>query len=61
MKINKMPEFYDSCPKNYQNSLIFMTFDQKINIIPELYMIFFARKMPEFFIIIARKILFSEF
>jgi len=37
-----------------------MIFAQKINKIPEFYIIF-ARKMPEFFIIIARKIFLPEF
>jgi len=50
----------DSCPKNYQNTRIFMTFARKIYKIPEFHMIF-ARKMPEFYIIIARKIFFPEF
>ena len=38
----------------------FMTFARKIHKIPEFYVIF-ARKMPEFNIIIARKILFPDF
>jgi len=39
-----MPEFlHDSCPKNYQNTRIFMIFARKIYKIPEFYMIF-ARK-----------------
>jgi len=37
-----------------------MIFARKINKIPEFYMIF-ARKMPEFYIIIARKIFFPNF
>ena len=45
---------HDSCPKNYQNALICMIFARKIYKIPEFYMIF-ARKMPEFYVIIARK------
>jgi len=49
---------HDSCPKNYQSNRIFMTFARKIYKISEFYMIF-ARKMPEFYIIIARKI-FSQ-
>ena len=56
-----MPEFlHDSCPKNYQNTRIFIIFARKIYKIPEFYMIF-ARKMPESYVIIARKIFFSEF
>jgi len=51
---------HDSCPKNYQNTLIFMTFARNINKISEFYTIF-ARKMPEFHIIIARKIFFPNF
>jgi len=50
---------HDSCPKNYQNTRIFI-FARKIYKIPEFYIIF-ARKMPEFYVIIARKILFPEF
>jgi len=50
---------HDSCPKNYQNTLIFI-FTQKIYKIPEFYMIF-ARKMPEVYIIIARKTFLPEF
>jgi len=46
---------HDSCPKNYQNTRIFTIFARKIYKIPEFYMIF-ARKMPEFYIKIARKI-----
>jgi len=47
---------HDSCPKNYHNTLIFMTFSRKISKIPEFYMIiYFARKMPEIFVIIPRK------
>ena len=37
----------DSCPKNYQNTSIFIIFARKIYKILEFYMIF-ARKMPEF-------------
>jgi len=36
----------DYCPKNYQNTLIFIIFARKINKISEFYMIF-AGKMPE--------------
>jgi len=50
----------DSCPKNYQNTLLFMTFARKIYKIPEFYLIF-ARKMSEFYIIIGRKIFFPNF
>jgi len=51
---------HNSCPKNYQNIRIFMIFARKINKIPEFFMIF-ARKMPEFYIIIAIKIFSPEF
>ena len=51
---------HDSWPKNYQSTRIFMTFVRKIYKIPEFYMIF-TRKMPEFYIIIARQIFFPEF
>jgi len=40
---------HDSCPKNYQNTGIFMIFARKIY------------KIPEFYIIIAREIFFPEF
>ena len=44
--LSKYPNFYDICPKNLQeNSRILHDF---------------ARKMPKFYIIIARKILFSR-
>ena len=46
-KIVKIPKFYDISPKNK-------------NKIPGFYMIF-APKMPEFYIIIARKKFFPEF
>jgi len=46
--------------ENYQNTRIFMIFARKINQISEFYMIF-ARKMPEFYIIIARKIFSPNF
>ena len=60
-KINKMPEFYAIIArKKYPSTRIFMIFAQKINKIPEFYAIF-ARKMPEFDIIIARKIFFPIF
>ena len=39
---------------------MFMIFARKINKIPEFYMIF-AQKTHEFYIIIARKIFFTEF
>ena len=46
---------HDSCPKNYQNTLIFMILarknEQNSRILHD-----FCPKMPEFFIIIARKI-----
>ena len=51
---------HDSCPKNYQYTRIFMIFGRKINKIAEFYMIF-GREMPEFYIIIARKIFFPFF
>jgi len=55
-----MPEFYIIfCPKNWQNILIFMTFARKVDKISEVRMIF-ARKMPEFYVIIARKIFFPN-
>ena len=43
-----------------KNTRILMIFARNINKIPEFYMIF-ARKMPEFYIIIARKIFFRIF
>jgi len=51
---------HDSCPKNYRNTQIFMLFARKIYNFPEFYMIF-ARKMPEFYVIIGRKIFLPEF
>jgi len=51
---------HDSCRKNYQNTRIIMIFAPKNYKIPEFYMIFCA-KMPEFYIIIARKIFFPNF
>ena len=49
-----MPEFYTILAwKISQNTRIFITLSKKINKIPEFYMIF-ARKMSEFYIIIAR-------
>jgi len=45
---------HDSCPKNYQNTRIFMIFARKMYKIPEFSMIF-ARKIPEFYVIIARR------
>jgi len=51
---------HDSCQKNYENTRIFMIFVRKINKIPEFYVIF-ARKMPEFYIIIVRKNIFPDF
>ena len=52
-----MPEFYVILvrKKNYQNTRIFMIFARKINNISEFYTVF-ARKMPEFCIIISRKV-----
>jgi len=56
-----MSEFYMILArKNYQNTLIFMTFAPKFNKIPEFYTIL-ARRMPEFFTIIARRIFCTEF
>jgi len=56
-----MPEFFrDICPENYQNAWTFMTYAQKINQIPEFYMIF-VRKLPEFYMTIAQKIFFRKF
>jgi len=46
--------------KEYQNTRNFMIFARKINKIHEFYTIF-ARIMPEFYIIIARKNSFSDF
>jgi len=45
-KVTKYPNFYDFCPK-------------KINVIPEFYM-HFARKVPEFYIIIPPKNIFPN-
>jgi len=45
-KLSKYPKFYDICPKS--------------NKIPVFYTIF-ARKMPEFYIIIVQKIFFPDF
>jgi len=46
-KVSKYPNFYDICPKILQNSGILYDF--------------FAKKMPEFYIIIAGKRFFPEF
>ena len=51
---------HDSCPKNYQNTQIFMIFARKTNTIPEFYIIF-APKLPEFYITIVRKMLSGFF
>jgi len=51
-KLTKCPNFTLFLPENYQNTRIFVTFARKINEIPEFYTIF-ARKMPEFYAIIA--------
>jgi len=48
------------CAKNLQNTRNFMTFARKVNKISEFHVIF-ARIMPEFYIIIARKIFFRIF
>jgi len=59
-KINEMPEFFTLfLSEKLQNTRIFMKFARKVNKIFEFHMIF-ARKMPEFYVIIARKI-FSRF
>jgi len=61
LKISKMSEFYMILARKIiKNTGIFMTFARKIYKIPEFYMIF-ARKMPKFYIIIARKIFFRNF
>ena len=51
---------HGSCPKNYQNTRFFMIFARKIYKIPE-FLRDFCPKIPEFYIIIARKIFFTEF
>ena len=59
-KINKIPEFsVIFVRKFFQNARIFTTFVRKINKIPKFCMIF-SRKVPEFYMKIARKI-FSRF
>ena len=60
-KITKCRILHNSCPKIYQNILIFYICRKtnKMKKIPEFYAIF-ARKMPGFYLIIGRKI-FSEF
>ena len=50
-----MPEFYIILARIPD---FFMIFSRKNNKFPEFYMIFFARKIPEFYIIIVRKIFF---
>jgi len=49
-KNNKMYAriLHDFCPKNYQNTVIFMIFARNINKIPEFYMIFARKKCPNF-------------
>jgi len=55
-----MPEFYMFLArKNYRDTGIFIIFARKINKIPQFYMIF-ARKMPEFYIKISPKKVFSR-
>jgi len=49
----------DSCPKNYQNTWIFI-FARKIYKMPE-FLHDFPRKMPWFYILLARKIFFRNF
>jgi len=49
----------DICQKTCENARIFMMFAQKFNKISEFYMIF-ARKMPEFYMIIVWKIFFPN-
>jgi len=61
LKISKIAQIlHDSCPKNYQNTRIFMIFSRK-NLQNSRILHDFARKMPEFYVIIARKIFFPNF
>jgi len=56
-----MPEFFIILAwKNYQNTRFFIIFARKINKIPE-FVVIFCQKIPEFYIIIARKIFFPIF
>ena len=56
-----MPEFYAILARKIiKIPELVMTFARKINKIPEFYMIF-VRKMPEFYITVARKIVFPNF
>ena len=60
-KVTKCPNFTWFLPEKlakYPN--FFIIFSRKINKIPEFYMTF-ARQIPEFYIIIARKIFFPNF
>ena len=59
-KLTKCPNFTRFLPENYQNTLIFMIFAGKNEQNPRI-LHDFARRMPEFYIIIARKIFFPEF
>jgi len=53
---------HDFCPKDHQNTRFFYYIcpRKKNNKIPEFYTIF-CQKMPEFYILIARKIFFPDF
>jgi len=60
-KLTKCPNFTWFLPeKNQKNTRIFIIFFRKINKISEFYTIF-ATNMPEFYIIIGRKIFFPNF
>ena len=51
---------HDSCPKNHQNTGIFVIFAEKFTKFLN-FTRFLLPKMPKFYIIIARKIFFSNF
>jgi len=55
-----MPELYTILAGKIRNIPKFLYFCRKISKIPEFYIIF-ARKMPELYLIIARKIFFPNF
>jgi len=57
-KLTKCPKFTWFLPEKFSSYPNFMIFARKVNKIPEFCTIF-AWKMPEFYIIIARQILFS--
>jgi len=57
-KLTKCPNFTLFLPEKLQKKTIFMIFARKVNKIFEFHMIF-ARKMPEFYVVIARRIYFS--